>query len=334
MFKKCVFGIVLIFTLIFISSCTGSDFKKSDFFAMNTVITLNVDSNGKDTDYNELFENAKKFVLQCEANLSRTIVNSDGYHVNSDAMIILDVNDAYIEVLKKALEVAQNSDGAYDPTVGSLADLWNITGENPTVPKDEEIKKALESVNYKSVTVDKNKITKDTKDTKIDLGGIAKGYSCSLLIDYLKDCGLSYGIVSFGGNIGTFGTKPDLEEWKIGIKNPKDTGDVIGYVNIDSGYISVSGDYERYFEYDGKMYHHIFDPSTGYPANSGLSSVAVISNNAIEADALSTALFVMGYEKSIEFYNKNIYKFEAVFTTSNGEVLLTDGIKDSFEFKE
>ena len=135
-----------------------------------------------------------------------------------------------------------------------------------------------------------------------------------------------------GGNIGVFGTKPNSEKFKIGICDPDDASGVVGYLSISSGFISVSGDYERYFEENGERYHHIIDPATGYPAKSDVRSVAVYANNGAAADALSTALFVMGEEKALEFYGENKIAFEAIIINKNHEIILTDGVSpDDFE---
>ena len=141
-----------------------------------------------------------------------------------------------------------------------------------------------------------------------------------------------YGMISFGGNVGVWGQKPTGGAWEIGIKDPFDTEGVVGKIRTDGGFVSVSGDYERFFEVDGKKYHHIFDPKTGYPVDNGLRSVAVYTKDAALGDALSTALFVMGYDKAMEFYNSGIYDFEALFITDN-EILMTKGMEEMFTYE-
>ena len=174
---------------------------------------------------------------------------------------------------------------------------------------------------------------KTDKKTKIDMGAIAKGYTLGKIVEYLKTTDVKYGIISFGGNVGVFGKKTDGSKFKVGITDAADTAKLSGYVFTDSEYISVSGDYERYFIADGVKYSHIFDPATGRPAAADISGVAVICDDAALADALSTALFVKGSEGALKFYDAKIYDFEAVIQLTDGSVILTDGLKTSGAFE-
>lgn len=169
---------------------------------------------------------------------------------------------------------------------------------------------------------------------EIDLGGIAKGYTSSRIMEIFKDYDIDSGLVNLGGNVQAYGTKTDGSNWRVAIKNPDtaddDTDDYIGILSIADKAVITSGGYERYFEQDGKTYHHIIDPSTGYPAENGLVSVTIVSDDGTLADGLSTSLFIMGKDKAVEFWKVHSDEFDAVLVADDGTIYVTEGIKDSF----
>jgi len=224
-------------------------------------------------------------------------------------------------------EIAVLTEGAYDPTVGSLTNLWNVTGGGP-VPSRGDIREAMKHIGINNLSVDGTTIEKKDPLTRIDLGGVGKGYTLQALLTYLSSTDIPYGIVSMGGNIGVFGSKGNETPYKIGIKDPRNTDGIVGYLYAGGGFVSVSGDYERYFEEGGERYHHIINPATGYPADNGLTSVVCYTQNGASADALSTALFVMGLDKAMEFYAEGSISFEAIFITEDYEIHMTDGIRE------
>ena len=179
---------------------------------------------------------------------------------------------------------------------------------------------------------------------KIDLGGVAKGYALYKASEYLSEEAMGKAVgadfcISLGGNVAVSGSSKIRKEsgqkgWKVGITNPFDKSETLGSLVLVHGFVSVSGAYERFFEKDGRIYHHIFDSKTGYPSESDLASAAVISDDGLEADALSTALFVMGKDRAIEFYKSGIYDFEMLLVTETGEVLVSGGINEAFELSE
>ena len=291
-----------------------------DIYSMSTVITVSVPRNSENAD--ELIAKAKELIYSIENSESVNINNSDIAKFNKSENGIEGVCEDTKSILTTALDLADKTKGAFNPCIGTLSSLWNITGENPTVPSDNSIKEAHSHTDYNSVLISGNMLLKSDSALKIDTGGITKGYALQKTVELLSQSA-EYGTVSFGGNVGVFGKKPDGAKWKVGIKNPFDTSKEIGYIRIDDGYIAVSGDYERYFEENGIRYHHILDPETGYPVDNGVHSVAVYAKDATLGDALSTALFVMGYEKGVEFYRSGIYDFEALFITDDG-VFTTD----------
>ncbi len=338
-------------TLI-LTSCGGnkeSEYYEDTFFAMDTYINVKLARDSGETDdeqddvyFDDAFmqsvtDKCEAITADIEAEISATTDSGQLSEINSQIDYILGVNKTASDVIWRAYDVSTLTGGAYDPTVGTLVKLWNVTGGGP-VPADDAITDALSHVGIDKLTLNDNGTTLDIQkndvQTKLDLGGIGKGYALGKVIEYLEGTGIRYGLVSFGGNVGVFGEKVDGEEYRIGICDPDNTASAVGYINIASGYVAVSGDYERFFEENGVRYHHIFDTSTGRPADSGIRSVAVYSADATESDALSTALFVMGAERGIEFYHSGKMTFEAVFVMNDGTLRVTDGLSETFEYAE
>lgn len=320
--------LILLSCLLCLSACgSKSGYLSRDIYAMSTVISVNIPKDTENAD--KLFSETQELIYSLEELLSATNEESE-ISLFNQSEFGLQLNDETLSVITTALDVAENTNGAYDPTCLPLTELWDINNGGK-FPKKDDIDIALKSVDFSLLTIDNGILIKTAPDVKIDLGGVAKGYALQKCVEKLsKDT--EYGMVSFGGNVGVWGKKPDSSKWEIGIKDPFNTSDVIGFFKIDDGYVSVSGDYERFFEKDGKKYHHIFDTESGYPADNGIHSVAVYTKDAALGDALSTALFVMGYDKAIRLYESKIYDFEALFVTDEG-LFMTEGAKEIFTEK-
>ena len=328
--KRFSTAILLFSILLTLSACSNETYDETHIFAMDTVISIKI---AKDSANRGYFEKCRQIIEEVEQRFSKTVDTSEVTSFNQSKTGLSSPSDELISLIEPALNISAQTGGAFDITVEPLVSLWDITGENPAVPAQDEIASLLQHVGYEKITLTDTALNKAETGVQIDLGGIAKGYALGEIVSYLSGQGVAYGTVSFGGNIGVIGTKPDGSRWNIGIKDPESTQGQIGAVSIETGYIAVSGDYERYFEYNGKRYHHILDPKTGYPADTGIHSAAVICQDPVLADALSTALFVMGIDKAMQFYTDGLYKFEAVFVTENG-ILCTDGIKEYFTPKK
>ncbi len=350
--KKIISILCAALMLTSLASCGKEEEKPSEyysatFFAMDTEVTVKLsrsagaDENGKvtyhdDSHLSQIVKECANIAAKTEAKLSRTIADSAVSELNKETDYFLGTDPEVLMLIKTAEKYSKLSDGAFDVTVGSVTELWNVTSDSAAVPSDESIAEAMSHVGYEKLVTDGVTLKKTDRKTKIDLGAIGKGYALGKIMEYLKTTDVSYGLVSFGGNVGTFGTKPNGAKYKVGVTDAADTSRVIGYVYIGEGFVSVSGDYERFFVEDGKAYGHIFDPSTGRPAESDVVSVAVIMNDAAGADALSTALFVMGSDGVTELYGKSasVPDFEAVVQLKDGTVLLTDGLKGEGGFEK
>ncbi len=352
------FIIVLSCLLCCLSSCkTGdvNDFVSYDFIAMDTYVNIKLspisaDQDGKkfnlDKEYlDEVAEECEKTALELDRRYSAYDGESIVSEINTECDRLLDLNDGDISFLTRCLDISDKLEGYFDPTVGAFTLLWNITSEDAEVPDDSEITEALNHVGCDKLEISENSVIKNDRKTKLDLGGVAKGYALEQICDYISSTDVKLALVNFGGAVGTVGSKSDGKPFKIGITDPKDKNSVLGYLYTNGEYVSVSGTYERYAEIDGVRYGHIFDPATGRPCESDITSVAVICHNALNADALSTALYVMGLDRALEFSRNSDLEFEAVFTKTDGTLYFTDGIlngdvsdtaadKDYIEFEE
>ena len=200
------------------------------------------------------------------------------------------------------------------------------------VPTAEEIDEALKLVDASSIRFDEEtgEVFFDMEGMKIDFGGIAKGYTSSRMMDILREQGIESALVNLGGNVQALGTKPDGSKWRVGVQDPGDDSGLLGILEIADLAVITSGGYERYFEEDGQVYHHIIDPRTGFPANTGLTSVTIVSSDGTLADGLSTFLFIAGEEQAEAYWRSHAEKFDMILAKEDGTLLVTEGIEDAF----
>ncbi len=304
------------------SSASQSNQEASqEFYAMDTYMSIQVYGG----EAQEAVDECVQYINDLEQEISRTNEDSEIYTLNETG--VATVSDDTADILTAAAELAKQADGYFDPTVAPLSDLWQIGTENAHIPKKSQIAKARKLVDYTKLHINGNNVTLP-KSMKIDLGGIGKGYAADHVLKILQDKGVTSGIVALGGNIYAVGKKDGNKDWNVAIADPDSNGEYLGKLEVSDTSVVTSGDYERYFEEDGVRYCHIFDPATGAPAQSDLRSVTIVDKNSTKADAFTTALFVMGYEKAEKFCEEN--DIEAVFVCSDKTVHVTDGLKDCF----
>lgn len=295
-------GICLVLVAAMLCLLAGCEQKQQEtVFAMDTVMDLQVW--GRDADAG--VQQVKSLLRRLEDRWSATGGNSILGQLNRG--VDPQLSEEETELLERVEALSQRTGGAFDPKMYSVSMAWGFYNEAYHVPAQEELTAAL-------------------ADPKWDLGAALKGYAgaqCAALLEQLE---VDRAILNLGGNVQTYGEKPDGTPWSIGIQNPEG-GNYVGTVSV-TGTMAVvtSGDYQRYFEVDGIRYHHILDPETGMPAHSGLRSVTVICRDGLIADVMSTALFVMGLEKGAQFWRESD-DFEAVFITDDGQVYATAGAK-------
>ncbi len=317
--------------LLFVSlfGCAGGDkYQHKYIFAMDTDINIYINASG---DATELISECERLVYSIEDIISKTRPGSDVYRLNSGETVECD--PITISLLKTAKRVYELSDGAFDPTVAGLVSMWKECESENALPDSSRLEYELSLVGFEKISIDENTVSLD-EGVKIDLGGIGKGYAEQAVAELIKEKAQAYGVrgymLDFGGMVGVFGEKSNGEKYNIGIKDPDDASKNRGVLRLSSGFVSVSGDYERFVTVGGEKYHHIIDTKTGYPAESGIRSVSVVCDNGALADALSTALFVMGYDAAIELYESGEIEFEAVFFMGNGSTLKTEGADYSY----
>lgn len=236
--------------------------------------------------------------------------------------------ESYMEMV---LDVAEKSEGAFDPTVGLITREWDIDGENPHVPSEEILQKMVADAGYEKIQISENKISL-CEDVTLDLGAAGKGIACDEARAYLsQNKSVTGAVIAAGGSIVTYGKKPDGGDWNVGIQDPRKESAYLGVLRLKGEwYISTSGDYERYFEQDGVRYHHIIDPKTGYPANSEVISVTIICDNGLLSDALSTACFILGVEDGMKLAQD--YNAYAIFVDEDKNIYTSD-FENKFQFE-
>lgn len=286
-------------------------------------------------------------VRRLESLLSRTDSESVASQLNNAGGLGISVGEEVGGLLAAAEEYSLATGGAFDITIAPVVSAWGFTEEENRVPSQEELDGLLALVGPEHVTLDADAAAL-TPGTQIDLGGIAKGYASDRVAEILKENNIPRATISLGGNVLAWGDRPDGTPWRVGIQDPQnaDRADAYaGMLKLENAFAVTSGGYQRFFEADGRTYHHIIDPATGYPADSGLTSVTVVADcdwDEVDGrpgvgtmcDALSTALFVMGEEKALDFWRSGVYDFDLVLVTEDGRVVVTDGIANEFEASE
>lgn len=297
-----------------------------EFFAMDTY--MEVDAYGDNGE--KAVAKAEKKVNKLDSILSTGKSTSEISKLNKNKKQVVSADT--MSLIKESVKISKETNSAFNPTIYPLMELWGFTTKNYYVPKDNEIKPLLNYMDINNIKIDESKNEVSFKDSnmKIDLGAIAKGYTSSKIIDIFKENNIKSGMVTLGGNVQVLGKKPDGSLWKVGIQNPIGEDEYLGVLQTSDKAVITSGGYERNFTKNGKIYHHILDPSNGYPANNGLTSVTIISSDGTLADALSTSLFVMGKDKAIDFYKKSNYNFDFILYSSDNKLIISDGIKDIF----
>jgi thiamine biosynthesis lipoprotein len=284
----------------FLLSCSKTEKYTYTRFMMDTLFQITLYSNLPSGTVEQKVDEAFEIIKGVEQKFSATLSNSVIYRINKDGEIFPDVETR--AVFESAYFYSSLTGGAFDATIMPIMKLWGFHERDYRVPSHNEIKQILPRIGYQNISI--GKTIKLKNGAKFDPGGFMKGYAVDLATEYLKETGISAGIVNAGGNLRIFGKKPDNTQWAIGVRHPRDASQIIEIVFItNESAISTSGDYERNFERDGRLYHHIMSPSTGYPVDNGIVSVSAISPTAEGADVFSTAIFVMGVDKGIGYAN-------------------------------
>lgn len=315
--------IILLALCLLLSACggTAAQARTRTVFAMDTVMNLTI-YGGKSA----ALDDAERELYRLDALLARGKEGSAVYALNRDGA----VNDAEIASLARcAAEISAASDGAFDATVAPVLELWGFGSgaSEHRVPTDAELSAARARVNYRALHVSpENDVTLDAP-AEIDLGGIAKGYAGVCVKLALREQGVESAVIDLGGDVALLGSKPDGSPWRVAIKDPADGGACLGILATEGDvFVMTSGVYERFFEENGVRYHHIIDPRTGFPAESGVVSATVVCRDGAAADALATAACVLGAEGALALRERlsGEVPFNLILVTEEGNVLYTN----------
>ncbi len=296
--------------------------KEASMEAMDTYMNFKVF--GSNSMY--AIEEIQDEVKALEGSLSATDKKSEIFGLNNNGQAKLSGDT--IELVNRSLELCDSLGGALDISVYPIVREWGFISGDYKVPSGSEIEELLTKVNYKNIKVDNNTVT--LKDgMQLDLGAVAKGYAADKCLDIVGNEALKSAILNFGGTVATYGLKPDGSRWKVAITDPDNTSEYFGYLSCETAVVATSGGYERYFEKDGKTYIHIINPETGYPVDNGVKSVSVVCSEGVYADALSTALYVMGKDKAMEYFKKH-RDFDFIILTDDNKMYISSGISADF----
>lgn len=280
----------------------------------------------------EVIDGAFSLCAEYENLLSVTKEDSDIYRLNHAGGKPVECDPRTVDVIEMGIKYGKISGGKFDITIEKVTELWDFHSDSPEVPAADAVKKALESVDYTQIDIQGNTVTMGNEQGGINLGGVGKGYVSDRVCEYLKEKGVTSAIIDFGGNIIAIGDKSG-EDFRVGIEKPyTDRGEIIGYVSVKDATVVTSGVYERFFEKDGKTYHHILDVNTGYPADSDVVSVTLIASDGMsgDCDAMSTICLMLGVEKGTAFI-EDTEGVEAVFIDKDGEITKTSGVDNFVE---
>jgi len=333
MIKRLSIYLLLIFSLAILGSCSKNNkviepLSKSEVL-MGTVVTISLYDSKDEAILDKVFNKVKEFEAILSINENGTLVDE----INDEAGIKpVKVDDDTYNIVKKSLEYSKLSNGLFDISVGPIVKLWNIGLPEARVPSQEEITEKLPLIGYNDIEIDDTNKTVflKRKGMMIDLGGIAKGYTADVISDMLTEEGVKSAIINLGGNVFAHGKKINGDDWKIGIQNPfTERGGIVASITTSNKSVVTSGIYERYIEQDGVKYHHILNPSTGYPYDNEIAGITIVSDKSTDGDALSTSVFAMGVEEGMKFVN-TLDGIDAIFITKDYKVYITDGLKSIF----
>lgn len=295
--------------------------EEISFFAMNTLINLKASGENAIATLQE----CREYIQNFENMVSHKIPTSELYRLNENNGEPMQISDEFYNIIETSLYYAEVTDGAFDITIASVTEIWD---ESETIPKQDAIDKALESVSYKNIVLLDDNHIQLKNDAKIELGAIGKGIATDYLLEIYEKNGIKKGIISLSGNVYLVGEKDIDTPWTIGVTDPESPTQHNISIKLTDVSVVTAGAYERYFWYDDEFYHHIFDTQTGYPSKQDITSVTVVSKNSTLADVFSTSLFVMGFENAIEFLLDNP-EIDAIIINADNQVYITENIRSA-----
>lgn len=331
--KKILAFLLAALSAVTLTSCLTSHPTEWSFFAMDTYMSLKLYGKGNALVANAILGDAEYY----DPLLCVTDENSDIYRINHAEGEPAAVYESIPPLIEEAKALCADLDGYLNIGLYPVSTAWGFTTDNYRIPSREEIGELLKNTDYRNIVTDtENNTVTLPEGMMIDLGAVAKGWLADRAKNNLKNSGDISGIVDFGGTILPWGMKNGKELWTVGIQDPENPSAYFATLSLTEKILSTSGGYERFFiGEDGKKYIHIIDPETGYPIDNGTLSVTVVCDSGVAADALSTALFVMGEEKAEKFYqNDTKYGFDYILLNENNELFISEGIAGSFALSD
>lgn len=322
--KKRILGALcalILLIAVILSSCASTEPRSASFQSMDTLMTVKVYGGDKD-----LCDRLQQRVTELDALLDATDENSDIYQLNQNGKA--DVSNDTAALLERSLQLSEKLDPAFDITIYPAVKAWGFTTGDYHIPDDDELKKLAAKIDDTAVQSDNNTYTLPA-GVMLDLGAVAKGYAADQCGAILKEGHADAAVLNLGGTVKLYGKKPDGKRFSVGVADPDNPAGYFGYLSCEDGVVATSGGYERYFERDGKRYIHILDPATAKPVENGIQSVTICCDDGTAADALSTALFVMGLDKATAYYRAHP-DFDFIILTDDHSVYLTEGVYDEF----
>ena len=327
---------LLISTII--SGCSSNESNRSSTeplskstFLLNTIVTITIYDSNDESVLEGAFDLCKKY----ENIFSRTSSDSELYQLNEGSLEKkengYEVSDELSQLIQAGLTYGKLSNGSFDIAIEPVSSLWDFTAEDPQIPDDSIIQSKLPLVNYQDVTVIGNQIKFAKEGMGLDLGAIAKGYIADQIKNYLLENDVNSAMINLGGNVLCVGTKPNGAPFNIGIQKPfADRNETVAVMELKDVSVVSSGIYERYFTKDDKFYHHILNPKTGYPYETDLVAVTIISDKSVDGDGLSTSCFALGLEEGMKLINSLEHTY-AVFITEDYEMHYSDGFLEDIK---
>ncbi len=328
--KTSLFTLTLLIVFLLASCSQGASPLVRQDFALATVVRVSLYDGGSEALMDQLFQRLDEI----ESHMSASLVESDIYRLNRNQGRPLQVQEDSYQLIKEAKDFAQLTGGFFEPSLGRVVELWGIGSKGAKVPSDEDLLEALATANWEKIELLEDNFVRIPEGTLLDLGAIAKGYAADELARLASQAGVKNAIFDLGGNLVILGDKAG-EGFRIGIQEPFNDivrGTSFSILTLANRTVVTSGNYERFFEEDGKTYHHIIDYRTGYPVENQLASVTIITDLSIRADALSTAVYAMGLEEGLAFVEGQ-EDLEAIFVTQDKGVYLSSGV-ENFELVE
>lgn len=308
---------------LLISGCSSITDKKDLTYTdtlFDTVISIQI----LDPVDKSVIKGCEKLCKEYDAKFSKSNEDSEISQINNAKGKFVEVSDDTITLLEKGIYYGNMSKGLFDITIGCVSKLWDFQAEEPSIPSTKKVNAAKRHINYRNIMIVDNKVKLTDPKASLDVGAIAKGYIADRIKDYLVSKNVKHAIINLGGNVLVLGTKTDGSKYNIGIQRPFDeTGEPITSVKVAGKSVVTTGTYQRYFKKNGKLYHHILSPNTGVPCRNNLSSVTIITDSSLTADAMSTTCFLMGYEEGMKLVNL-LDNVDAIFITDDNEIHYSD----------